>query len=71
MQKEFSIRTNAQVEFAKVTGHIQKLIDEENVKEGLCHVFVPHTTAGITINEGADPDVARDMVMELNSTQLH
>lgn len=66
MQKEFAIRTNAQVEFAKITGQVQKVIKEEGVEEGFCHVFVPHTTAGITINEGADPDVARDMVMELN-----
>ncbi|HEX9654749.1 MAG TPA: secondary thiamine-phosphate synthase enzyme YjbQ, partial [bacterium] len=34
--------------------------------EGVCHVYVPHTTAGVTINEGADPDVPRDMIMELN-----
>ena len=36
------------------------------IKNGICTVFVPHTTAGITINEGADPDVADDMIMEIN-----
>ena len=66
MLKEFSIRTNQQVEFVKLTGQIQKLLDESGVQEGICHVYVPHTTAGITINEGADPDVIRDMTMELN-----
>ncbi len=66
MLKEFSIRTNRQVEFVKLTGQIQKLLDESGAQEGICHVFVPHTTAGITINEGADPDVVRDMTMELN-----
>jgi len=66
MLKEFSIRTNQQVEFVKLTGQIQKLLDESGIQEGICHVFVPHTTAGITINEGADPDVVRDMTMELN-----
>ena len=66
MLKEFSIRTNQQVEFVKLTGQVQKLLDESSAQEGICHVFVPHTTAGITINEGADPDVVRDMTMELN-----
>ncbi|MCH7675913.1 YjbQ family protein [candidate division KSB1 bacterium] len=66
MLKEFSIRTNQQVEFVKLTGQVQKLLDESGVQEGICHVYVPHTTAGITINEGADPDVIRDMTMELN-----
>ncbi len=66
MLKEFSIRTNRQVEFVKLTGQVQKLLDESGVQEGICHVYVPHTTAGITINEGADPDVVRDMTMELN-----
>ena len=66
MLKEFSIRTNQQVEFVKLTGQIQKLLDESGAQEGICHVYVPHTTAGITINEGADPDVIRDMTMELN-----
>ncbi len=66
MLKEFSIRTNRQVEFVKLTGQIQKLLDESGVQEGICHIYIPHTTAGITINEGADPDVVRDMTMELN-----
>ncbi len=66
MLKEFSIRTNRQVEFVKLTSQVQKLLDESGAQEGICHVFVPHTTAGITINEGADPDVVRDITMELN-----
>ncbi len=66
MLKEFSISTNQQVELVKLTGQVQKLLDESGVQEGVCHVYVPHTTAGITINEGADPDVVRDMTMELN-----
>ena len=66
MLKEFSIRTNQQVEFVKLTSQVQKLLDESSAQEGICHVFVPHTTAGITINEGADQDVVRDMTMEFN-----
>jgi len=64
--KEFSIRTERQVAFAKITNHVQKIISENDFKNGVCHVYVPHTTAGVTINEGADPDVQRDMIMELN-----
>lgn len=66
MLKEFPIRTSQQVEFVKITKEVQTLLDDSGVQEGICYVFVPHTTAGITINEGADPDVVRDMVMELN-----
>lgn len=66
MLKEFSIRTNQQVELVKLTGQVQKLLEESGIQKGICHVYIPHTTAGITINEGADPDVVRDMIMELN-----
>lgn len=66
MIKEISVKTNQQVEFVKITSQVQRLVDESGIKEGACHVYVPHTTAGVTINEGADPDVVRDMIMELN-----
>lgn len=66
MIKEFSIKTNQPVEFVKITSQVQRVVDESGVKDGVCHVYVPHTTAGVTINEGADPDVARDLIMELN-----
>lgn len=66
MLNEFSVRTNSRVEFVKITSQVQAAVDENGIQEGVCHVYVPHTTAGITINEGADPDVAHDMVMELN-----
>lgn len=66
MHKEFAVRTNQQIEFVKITIQVQKVIDQTGVNEGVCYVFVPHTTAGITINEGADPDVVHDMVMEIN-----
>ncbi len=66
MLKELQINTNQQVEFAKITSQVQSLIDESEIQEGVCHIFVPHTTAGITINEGADPDVVSDMTKELS-----
>lgn len=61
-----SIRSNKQVEMIDITDRIQKFISEQGILEGLCTVFIPHTTAGVTINENADPDVTKDMLMELN-----
>lgn len=66
MLKEFSVRTNAQVELIKISSQVQQIVAEAGAQEGICHVFVPHTTAGVTINEGADPDVVHDMVKEFN-----
>ena len=66
MIHELSVQTHSRVEFVKLTSQIQKLVAESGVEEGVCQVYVPHTTAGVTINEGADPDVVRDLVMELN-----
>ena len=66
MFKELTIKTHSRVEFVKITQTIQNVIDECEIKDGICHVFVPHTTAGITINEGADPDVVTDIIKELN-----
>lgn len=66
MLKEIQVKTNQQVEFVKITSQVQRFIDESETQEGICHIFVPHTTAGITINEGADPDVVSDMTKELN-----
>ena len=66
MVKEFFVRTNQKVEFAKINPRVQELVDESEITEGVCHIYIPHTTAGITINEGADPDVVRDMTKELN-----
>jgi secondary thiamine-phosphate synthase enzyme len=48
-----------------ITGRIRTLLKESGIKSGVCHVFVPHTTAAVTINENADPDVPRDILMEL------
>lgn len=49
-----------------ITDMIQKAVRDSGVKEGICTVFVPHTTAAVTINENADPDVVRDFTMEIN-----
>jgi len=64
--KEFSVSTSRQVEFVEITSKVKKIISEAGIKNGGAFVFVPHTTAGITINENADPSVARDIIMKLN-----
>lgn len=58
---EIVIQTRKHTEFVNVDAEVQAVIDASGVKEGICHVFVPHTTAGVTINENADPDVVADM----------
>jgi secondary thiamine-phosphate synthase enzyme len=62
----FSVKTSASVQLINIDGQVNEIIRESGVSEGICVVFVPHTTAGVTINENADPDVVRDMVMEIN-----
>ncbi|MCD6422512.1 MAG: YjbQ family protein [Elusimicrobia bacterium] len=64
--KEFSVSTSRQVEFVEITSKVKKIISETGIKNGGAFVFVPHTTAGITINENADPSVVRDIIMKLN-----
>jgi len=55
------IRTSRRVEFQAITAKIKQIALESSVKNGLCVIYVPHTTAGVTINENADPDVAADI----------
>ena len=66
MSSQFSVSTNSSTEMVDITSQVQNELKRAEIKSGICTVYVPHTTAGITINEGADPAVARDMVMELN-----
>jgi secondary thiamine-phosphate synthase enzyme len=66
MLKEITIKTNTQTQILDITAQVQNAVDESGITEGLCCVFVPHTTAGVTINENADPSVKQDITMELN-----
>ena len=63
---ELEIDTTEQVQFVDITQKVHNFVIESKTKEGMCTVFVPHTTAAITINENADPDVSTDMIKELN-----
>lgn len=59
--KSFTIKTNKRTEFINIDRYIRETLKESNVKEGIVCVYIPHTTAGITINENADPDVITDL----------
>ena len=49
-----------------ITGQVQEIVQGKGIKKGICHIFIPHTTAAVTINENADPDVPRDMIKTLD-----
>ncbi|HWZ96965.1 MAG TPA: secondary thiamine-phosphate synthase enzyme YjbQ [Candidatus Dormibacteraeota bacterium] len=55
------VRTDRRTQFLDVTNEVQAVVAKSSVQQGVCYVYVPHTTAGITINEHADPDVASDV----------
>lgn len=65
MVRYLNVRTSKRTEFVDIIQDIQALIDDSGIKEGVCYVYVPHTTAAVTINEGADPSVKRDILMML------
>jgi len=62
----FQVRTSTQTELINITHSVREAVKKIGVEDGICIVFVPHTTAGVTINENADPDVIHDILMELN-----
>ena len=63
--KSFSVSTKAQEELIDITSGVRNILRESRVSEGICVVFVPHTTAAVTINENADPDVKKDIIKGL------
>jgi secondary thiamine-phosphate synthase enzyme len=65
MTTEIEIRTRSQSELQDITDRVQAAVTDSGLGEGLCCVFVPHTTAGLTLNENWDPDVRGDLVRAL------
>jgi secondary thiamine-phosphate synthase enzyme len=55
------LKTSLRTEWVNITPEVNRCVTASGVLHGVCHLYVPHTTAGVTINEGDDPDVARDM----------
>jgi len=64
--QEFSVNTRSRTEFIDITSQVRRALASAEKPSGVCTVFVPHTTAGVTINENADPDVQHDILTELN-----
>ena len=62
---KFEVRTSKHTQMLDITREVQRAVTESGVRDGICTVFIPHTTAAVTINENADPDVVRDFTMEL------
>ena len=65
MIQRFSVSTRTRSEFIDITRQVQDIITSADVQNGVCQVYIPHTTAGITINENADPDVQYDIIQTL------
>ena len=65
--KTFSIRTQKHTQFVDITREVQSVVSGLGIKNGIATVFVPHTTAGVTINENADPDVVADVANALET----
>ena len=63
---QFPVRTSSHTQMVDITDQVQKVVTESGVQSGICVVFVPHTTAAVTINENADPDVQTDFMKEIN-----
>jgi secondary thiamine-phosphate synthase enzyme len=66
MPSTVSIKTGSRTDMVDITSMVQKEVSRSGVTEGICTVYVPHTTAGVTINEGADPAVCQDILAKLN-----
>ncbi len=63
---QFIVKTRSRFEMIDITNEVRSVLKKTGVKEGICYLFVPHTTAAVTINENADPDVPRDILMEMD-----
>ena len=63
--EKFYISTPSKTILVNITSHVREIIADRRFTDGICHIFIPHTTAGITINESADPDVKSDVIMEM------
>ena len=66
MLVQIQVKTRSRVEMVDITHLVQKEVTKGGISEGICMVYVPHTTAGVTINEGADPSVCTDIITKLN-----
>ena len=61
-----TVKTGSRIDMKDITSSVQKEVSKAGTTDGICTIYVPHTTAGITINEGADPAVCQDIIKKLN-----
>lgn len=71
MLRYINVRSKQRTEFIDITEQVDDVLKEEGVKNGICYIYIPHTTAGVTINEGADPSVQRDIQNALTRLVPH
>ncbi|MCM8804196.1 MAG: secondary thiamine-phosphate synthase enzyme YjbQ [Candidatus Omnitrophica bacterium] len=64
--EKIDIQTRKRIDFIEITNQIEQIVKNKNIKSGLCFIFVPHTTCGLTINENADPSVRKDIIEKLS-----
>ena len=66
MVRYIKVNSHSRTEMIDITSEVSELVEKSRVRDGVCHIFALHTTAGITVNEGADPDVQHDVIDFLN-----
>ena len=67
MLHKIDIKTRSKVDLQEITPEVKKVVQSSGVQSGVCYLFVPHTTAGVTVNEHADPSVAQDIITQLDA----
>jgi secondary thiamine-phosphate synthase enzyme len=66
MISKVDIKTHSREEFQDITRTVREIVGESGIASGVCYIFVPHTTAGVTVNEHADPSVVEDIIAQLD-----
>lgn len=66
MLRTLNVKSRSRTELIDITAEVNQIVRESGIRSGICYLYVPHTTAGITINEGADPSVKKDILATLN-----
>ena len=66
MWAKLTIRTSTKTELVDITTQVQEIVQKSSVRDGICYLFIPHTTAGLTLNENWDPSVREDIIRTLN-----
>jgi secondary thiamine-phosphate synthase enzyme len=66
MPVTINVKTSSRIDMVDITSSVQRSVSKSGIEDGICIVYVPHTTAGITINEGADPAVCQDILAKLS-----